>query len=60
MRHNGPVTPSRPRTPLFTPGSIVRKRPPATPARLAVGAALFGLCAWVLRRGLRRLEVAGG
>lgn len=22
--------------------------------------ALFGLCAWVLRRGLRRLEVAGG
>lgn len=39
------MTPSRPRTPLFTPGSVVRKRPPATPARLAVGAALFGLCA---------------
>ncbi|WP_029483729.1 hypothetical protein [Deinococcus marmoris] len=35
----------RPRTPLFSAGSIVRKRPPATPARLAVGAVLFGLCA---------------
>ncbi|CAM3413857.1 hypothetical protein DESA109040_11645 [Deinococcus saxicola] len=35
----------RPRTPLFSSGSIVRKRPPATPARLAVGAVLFGLCA---------------
>ncbi len=45
MGHNSPVTESRPRKPLFTPGSIVRKRPPATPARLAVGAVLFGLCA---------------
>ncbi|MDV6375928.1 hypothetical protein [Deinococcus arenicola] len=36
---------SRPRKPLFSSGSILRKRPPATPARLAVGAVLFAGCA---------------
>lgn len=45
MRHNTSVTESRPRSPLFSLGARSGKRPPATPARLAVGAALFGLCA---------------
>lgn len=45
MGHNGPVSSPRPRTPVFSLAAASRKRPPATPARLAAGAALFGLCA---------------
>ncbi|GGL76574.1 hypothetical protein GCM10010840_13320 [Deinococcus aerolatus] len=45
MGHNGPVSEPRPRTPVFSLGAASRKRPPVTPARLAVGAALFSVCA---------------
>ena len=64
VRHTVLVRKAHPRTPLFSADKMLRKRPPATPARLAVGAVLFAACAlgaWLTipRPDLRVINASG-